>query len=47
MQKQKDRARSATSIETDDWVVLQQDDREEFIGYDYLETELFISYNFV
>ncbi len=43
MQKQKDRARNATAIETDDWVVLQPDDKEEFIGYDFLETELFIT----
>ncbi|WP_234445664.1 alanine--tRNA ligase [Carboxylicivirga marina] len=43
MQKQKDRARNASAIETDDWVVLQQDDREEFIGYDYLESDVFIT----
>ncbi|WP_439183047.1 alanine--tRNA ligase [Carboxylicivirga taeanensis] len=43
MNKQKERARNASAIETDDWVVLQQDDHEEFIGYDYLETEVFIT----
>ncbi len=43
MNKQKERARSASAVETDDWQVLQQDDREEFIGYDYLETEVFIT----
>ncbi|MCU4175753.1 alanine--tRNA ligase [Marinilabiliaceae bacterium N1Y90] len=43
MEKQKQRARNATSIETDDWVVLQHDDREEFIGYDYLESDVFIT----
>ena len=43
MEKQKQRARNATAIETDDWEILQQDDREEFIGYDYLETEIFIT----
>ncbi len=43
MNKQKERARSATAIETDDWVVLQHDDHEEFIGYDYLESEVFIT----
>ncbi|MCT4591114.1 MAG: alanine--tRNA ligase [Carboxylicivirga sp.] len=43
MQKQKDRARNASAVETDDWVVLQHDDREEFIGYDYLESEVFIT----
>jgi len=43
MEKQKQRARNATAIETDDWQILQHDDREEFIGYDYLETEIFIT----
>jgi len=43
MEKQKQRARNATAIETDDWVVLQQDDQEEFIGYDYLESDVFIT----
>ncbi len=43
MEKQKQRARNATAIETDDWEVLQQDDREEFIGYDYIESEVFIT----
>lgn len=43
MNKQKERARSASAVETDDWQVLQQDDREEFVGYDYLETEVFIT----
>ncbi|TAJ09304.1 alanine--tRNA ligase [Marinilabiliaceae bacterium JC017] len=43
MNVQKERARSATAIETDDWVELQQDDEEEFIGYDYLESEVVIT----
>ncbi|TRX72702.1 alanine--tRNA ligase [Carboxylicivirga sp. M1479] len=43
MEKQKQRARNASAIETDDWVVLQEDDREEFIGYDYLESDVFIT----
>lgn len=34
MKKQKERARSATKVDTGDWVVLKEDDREEFIGYD-------------
>lgn len=37
---QKDRSRSATTLKTDDWVELLTDDKEEFIGYDYLETEV-------
>ena len=43
MNEQKERARSATAIETDDWVTLVADDHEEFIGYDYLETEVVIT----
>jgi len=37
MQKQKERSRAAASLETDDWVVLDDDTEEEFIGYDLLE----------
>lgn len=43
MRLQKDRARKATKKEADDWVVLKEDDREEFIGYDQLETEVRIT----
>jgi alanyl-tRNA synthetase len=40
LQKQKDRSRAATAIETDDWVQLQPDQVEKFVGYDQLTTEL-------
>jgi alanyl-tRNA synthetase len=43
MNAQKMRARNATSIETDDWVILREDDEEEFLGYDYLEAEVRIT----
>ncbi len=43
MEAQKQRARSATAIETEDWETLVQDDVEEFIGYDYLESEITIT----
>jgi len=43
MQKQKDRARSATKVDTGDWVVIEEDDREEFIGYDHLEAKVRIT----
>ena len=43
MSKQKSRSRVATSIETDDWVVLLDDDVEEFVGYDYTNAEVRIS----
>jgi alanyl-tRNA synthetase len=42
LQKQKDRSRAATTLETDDWVVLRDDKEEEFVGYDYTETTVFI-----
>ena len=38
MQKQKERARNAASVETGDWVVLKEGD-SEFIGYDFSEVE--------
>jgi len=40
MKAQKERSRSAASLETDDWVVLAQDDVQEFVGYDYTEAEV-------
>ncbi len=35
MKQQKNRSRAAAGQETEDWVVLRDDDIEEFIGYDY------------
>ncbi len=43
LQQQKDRSRAATTLQTDDWTVLKEDDKEEFIGYDELETEVYIT----
>lgn len=43
MQKQKDRSRAASEMTTEDWVVLLEDDVQEFIGYDYLETKVRIT----
>ena len=40
MKKQKERSRSASATETSDWVVLREDDTEEFIGYDNLEADV-------
>jgi len=40
LQTQKDRSRAATAIETDDWVQLQTDQDEKFVGYDNLTAEL-------
>ncbi len=39
MQKQKDRGRNATSMETGDWQVIQDNNKIEFVGYTQLESE--------
>ena len=36
MQAQKDRSRAASSSETGDWILVKQDEVEEFVGYDTL-----------
>ena len=38
MQQQKQRSRAATAVDTEDWVVLDDYARNEFIGYDELES---------
>lgn len=38
MQKQKDRARNAAAVETEDWVVVKEGNTE-FLGYDFTECE--------
>jgi alanyl-tRNA synthetase len=38
--QQKDRSRAATSIDTQDWVIVREGDETEFTGYDELETEV-------
>ena len=43
MAKQKQRSKAATRQETGDWVVLRDDDVEEFIGYDYTEADVVIT----
>jgi alanyl-tRNA synthetase len=43
MQEQKDRSKKSGKIEKGDWEVLLEDDKEEFVGYDYLETEVKIT----
>jgi len=43
LKKQKDRSRAATQIKSDDWEVLREDDVEEFVGYDLLETNVVIT----
>lgn len=43
MEAQKNRSRSATSVDTGDWVEILKDDKEEFVGYDYLSTDVRIT----
>lgn len=40
LQEQKTRSRAAAAVDTDDWVVLNETTEEEFIGYDFLETDV-------
>lgn len=42
LQEQKERSRAATGISTDDWVVLQDNDVEEFIGYDATSADVML-----
>ncbi|MGB5461915.1 MAG: alanine--tRNA ligase, partial [Aureibaculum sp.] len=43
MEAQKNRSRSAALVNTEDWTILQEDNEEEFIGYDLLEAEVKIT----
>ena len=39
MQKQKDRSRAATAIDTEDWIIVNEGNTNEFLGYDTLEAQ--------
>ncbi|PKA82420.1 alanyl-tRNA synthetase [Ulvibacter sp. MAR_2010_11] len=43
LQKQKERSRAATKVATGDWVILMEDEVEDFVGYDTLETSVKIT----
>jgi len=43
MEAQKNRSRSATAMETGDWIEILKDDNEEFVGYDYLSADVKIT----
>ncbi len=43
MKSQKDRSRNASATDTDDWIELYKDEVEEFVGYDFLQTEVKIT----
>ena len=39
LQQQKNRSRAATAIDTSDWIIVNEGDDVEFVGYDELESE--------
>ena len=43
LQEQKDRSKKASKVDTSDWVVLKEDEVQEFIGYDSLDTSVYIT----
>lgn len=43
LEAQKERSRSASAVDTDDWVELLNDDEQEFVGYDNTEIEVRIA----
>jgi alanyl-tRNA synthetase len=43
LEEQKQRSRAASTLETDDWVEIRKDEILNFVGYDQLETSLYIT----
>ncbi len=43
LQVQKNRSKADAKKESGDWIVLYEDEREEFVGYDYTETDVKIT----
>ncbi|MDO1512151.1 alanine--tRNA ligase [Maribacter confluentis] len=43
MQQQKNRSKSASAVSKQDWEVLQEDNEQEFVGYDMLDVEVKIT----
>ena len=43
MSNQKERSRAATKLRTQDWIELEEDDKQEFVGYDYTEADVSIT----
>jgi alanyl-tRNA synthetase len=43
LEQQQDRGREASELKSDDWTVLIEDQEQEFVGYDMLETQVKIT----
>jgi alanyl-tRNA synthetase len=43
LQKQKERSRAASKVKAGDWQILNDDEEQEFIGYDYTEARIKIT----
>ena len=43
MKNQKERSRNAAVVETEDWIILKEDNVEEYIGYQRAESDIFIT----
>jgi alanyl-tRNA synthetase len=43
LQEQKTRSRAAAAVDTDDWVIINEIPEEEFIGYDFLESDISVA----
>lgn len=43
MMQQKERARASSKVDTGDWVIIEEDDKEEFVGYDHTEAQVRIT----
>ena len=43
LQQQKDRSRADAKKESGDWIIATEDEKEEFVGYDYTETTVKIT----
>ncbi|PQL93762.1 alanine--tRNA ligase [Apibacter adventoris] len=43
MKKQKQRSKFASTFKNYDWVVLEEDQQEEFVGYDFIKTQIKIT----
>ena len=43
MKAQKNRSKQASKISAEDWTVLKEDDNEAFIGYDRLESDIYLT----